>query len=276
MVSRLQEAEQAVAAGFEEYRFDLAARAIYELVWDEYCDWYVELAKVQLQAESPAQQRGTRRTLVRVLEAMLRLAHPIIPFITEELWQKIAPLAGRGGDSIMLAPYPQTDPSKIDAAAIEQMTLLKEVTTACRALRSEVELPPGQRVPLLVVGDARQLAQLFPYVQALARLSQVSFVETLPDTDAPTAVVRDIRLMLEIKVDVDAEKARLQKEIARLEGEAAKARTKLSNASFVERAPAAVVAQEKERLAAFEVTLDKLRSQLATLEGRPAVQSQIT
>jgi valyl-tRNA synthetase len=268
MVSRLQEAEQAVAAGFRDYRFDFAARAIYELVWDEYCDWYVELAKVQLQAESPAQQRGTHRTLLRVLEAILRLAHPIIPFITEELWQKIAPLAGRGGESIMLAPYPQADPAKIDQTAIDQMSLLKELTNACRTLKSEIELPPGQRVPLLAVGERSVLAPLFPYVQTLARLSQTSFVEALPDTEAPTAVVRDIRLMLEIKVDVEAEKARLQKEIARIEAEAAKARAKLSNASFVERAPAAVVAQEKDRLAGFEATLEKLRTQLARLEGK--------
>jgi valyl-tRNA synthetase len=268
MVSRLQEAEAAVAAGFADYRFDLAARAIYELVWDEYCDWYVELAKVQLQSESPARQRGTRRTLVRILEAILRLAHPIIPFITEELWQKVAPLAGRGGESIMLAPYPQSDPAKIDNAAVEEMALLKELVNACRTLRSEIDLPPGQRVPLLAVGERREIAALFPYLQTLARLSQASFVDVLPDTEAPTAVVRDIRLMLEIKVDVDAEKARLSKEVARVEGETAKARAKLGNASFVARAPAAVVAQEKERLAGFEATLDKLRAQLTKLEGK--------
>jgi len=273
IVSRLQEAEEAVAAGFRDYRFDLAARAIYELVWDEYCDWYVELAKVQLQTDSPAQQRGTRRTLVRVLEAILRLAHPIIPFITEELWQKVAPLAGRGGESIMLAPYPQAQPAKIDRAAIDQMSLLQELTTACRALRSEIELPPGQRVPLLAVGAQGELAPLIPYVQSLARLSQTSIVDALPDSEAPTAVVRDIRLMLEIKVDIDAEKARLQKEIARVEGEAAKARAKLANASFVERAPAAVVTQETERLGAFEAKLQKLRAQFDKLEAKPSAMS---
>jgi valyl-tRNA synthetase len=272
MVSRLQEAEQAVGAGFRDYRFDLAARGIYELVWDEYCDWYVELAKVQLQAESQAQQRGTRRTLLRVLEAMLRLAHPIIPFITEELWQKVAPLAGRGGESIMLAPYPQAEPAKVDLAAGEQMTLLKELVTACRTLRSEIDLPPGQRVPLLAVGERSEIAPLFPYLQTLARLSQASFVDTLPDTEAPTAVVRDVRLMLEIKVDLDAEKARLRKEIARVEAEAAKAHAKLSNASFVERAPAVVVAQEKDRLAGFAATLEKLRVQLAKFETMPPGQ----
>jgi valyl-tRNA synthetase len=268
MVSRLQEAEQAVEAGFRDYRFDLSARAIYELVWDEYCDWYVEAAKVQLHSTSPALQRGTRRTLLRVLEAILRLAHPIIPFITEELWQKVAPLAGRSAETIMLAPYPQAESGKIDRAATEQMSLLKELVSACRTLRSEMNIPPGERLPLLAIGEPARLAPLFPYVQTLARLSEATCVKAFPDTDAPTAVVRDIRLMLEVKVDVEAEKARIRKEIGRVEAEIAKARVKLDNPSFVARAPPAVVAQEKERLAGFDATLGKLRAQLAKLEGK--------
>jgi valyl-tRNA synthetase len=265
IVSRLQEAEQALATHFAEYRFDLAARAIYELVWDEYCDWYVELAKVQLQSDSPERQLGTRRTLLRVLEAILRLAHPIIPFITEELWQKVAPLAGRTGASIMLAPYPQAQPTMIDASAVAQMSVLKDLTNACRALRSEIDLPPGQRVPLLAEGGRSVVEPLFPYLMSLARISEAKVVDALPESQAPVAVVRDMRLMLDIKVDIEAEVARIRKDATRIEGEIAKARAKLGNASFVERAPAAVVSQERERLASFEQTLEKLNAQVDKL-----------
>jgi valyl-tRNA synthetase len=265
IVSRLQEAESAVEAGFREYRFDLAARAIYEMVWDEYCDWYLELSKVQLQSGSEAQQRGTRRTLVRVLEAILRLAHPIIPFITEELWQKVAPLAGRKGDTIMLAPYPQVEPGKIDSAANEQVAMLKELVNACRNLRGEMNVAPSQRIPLVAVGDRATLVRFFPYMQTLARLSEARVVDDLPDVEAPTAVVGNARLMLHIEIDVAAERARIEKEIARLDGEVAKAKGKLSNAGFVERAPPTVVAQERERLASFEATVEKLRDQLRRL-----------
>ncbi len=265
IVSRLQRAEKEMGEGLESYRFDLAARALYEFVWDEYCDWYLELAKVQLQNGNEAQQRATRRTLVRVLEVVLRLAHPIIPFITEELWQRVAPLAGRSGPSILLAPYPRTQAERIDAAAEAEVALLKELVGACRNLRGEMGVPPAQKLPLLASGDAARLGALSPYIQALAKLADLAVVPELPAADAPVAVVESFRLMLKIEIDRAAERERLQKEIARLEGEIAKAQGKLANAGFVERAPAQVVAQERERLAAFASKLETLKPQLAKL-----------
>jgi valyl-tRNA synthetase len=265
IVSLLQRTEEAMHRSFREYRFDMAARALYEFVWDEYCDWYVEFAKVQLQNGEATQQRGTRRTLVRVLETTLRLAHPIIPFITEELWQKVAPLAGRSGESIMIQPYPQPDPSKINAAAESFVAQAKETINALRGLRSEMGLSPAQRVAGVAAGDATSLGAIRPYAVALARLSDFKVVDDLPAADAPVAIVADARLMLEVEIDVASERDRIGKEVSRIEAEIAKAQAKLGNASFVERAPAAVVQQERDRLAGFTATLEKLRGQLGRL-----------
>ena len=274
IAARLQQAVGEVHAAFAAYRFDQAARGIYEFVWDEYCDWYLELAKVQLNSGKPEQQRATRRTLATVLEATLRLAHPIIPFITEELWQKVAPLAGAasmaspsgdGGDSIMLAPYPQVDEAQRHPDSVARVQLLKELVNACRTLRSEMSLSPAQRVPLVIEGDAGVISALAPYIVALGKLSEVSAVSVLPEADAPVALVGDMRMMLVVEIDKDAERARLAKEIARIQNEIAKAQGKLANASFVDRAPAAVVQQEQARLADFAAMLQKLEAQHARL-----------
>jgi valyl-tRNA synthetase len=273
IIGELQRTEAAVAEGFAQYRLDNVANAIYTFVWNEYCDWYLELAKVQLAAGNEAQQRGTRRTLVRVLEVALRLAHPIIPFITEELWQPVSVLAGKRAasaeSSVMIQPYPRAEPAKVDAVADQTVALLKRMVDALRNLRSEMNLSPAQKVPLMASGDAGVLAAAVPYLQALARLSEVQVVANVDKVAqvaaAPIKVVDDYRLLLKIEVDVAAERERLAKEIARLENEIRKAESKLSNASFVERAPAAVVAQEKDRLAGFGATLSEVRKQYERL-----------
>jgi valyl-tRNA synthetase len=265
IIGELQRTEGTVATGFAEYRLDNVATAIYRFVWDEYCDWYVELAKSQLASTDQAVQRGTRRTLIRVLEATLRLAHPVIPFITEELWQSVRPLAGRDGASICVAPFPQAQPERIDAAADTEIAALKEVINAVRNLRGESGVSPAEKVALIAAGDTGLVARNAAAMQAIARLSEVRVVDALPAGPAPAAVSGNTRLMLDIKVDIDAERARMTKEVDRIAGEIGRANAKLSNESFTARAPATVVQQERDRVAGFEATLAKLKEQLAQL-----------
>jgi valyl-tRNA synthetase len=269
IISLLQRTESDVETAFAEYRFDNAAAAIYRFVWDEYCDWYVELAKVQLRSTDPLVLRGTRRTLVRALEATLRLAHPLIPFITEDLWQSVSPLAGKSGDTIMLAPYPRAQREKIDEAAERDMAVLKLWTDKTRNLRSESNVPPSEKIPfytteLPAVSDQTTTTNALTF---LARLSSFTKVASLPKSDSPVAIIDTAHLMVQFQVDTAAERSRLQKEVMRLEGEIAKASAKLANPNFAERAPAAVVTQEKERLAAFRATLEKLKPQLDRLKA---------
>nr|WP_205964380.1 valine--tRNA ligase [Ramlibacter agri] len=278
IISRLQKAEAEVARGFADYRLDNVASAIYQFVWDEYCDWYLEIAKVQVQtgekAEDPqagrAQQRGTRRTLIRVLEAILRLAHPVIPFITEELWQKVAPVAGKQGDSISVSAYPEPNNAYLDAEAEAWMARLKEVVDACRNLRGEMNVSPSTRLPAYAVGDAGFVRSAAPVLQALAKLSEVKVFDdeaawAAAAQAAPVAVVGETRLCLYMEIDVAAEKVRLSKEAARLQGELAKAQGKLSNEAFVAKAPPAVIEQERKRIADFTASLEKIQGQLARL-----------
>jgi valyl-tRNA synthetase len=262
IVSRLQRAEAEVEAAFGEYRFDNAANAMYQFVWDEYCDWYVEVAKAQLADGGEAAQRGTRRTLVRVLEAALRLAHPIIPFVTEELWQSVAPLAGKKGDTIMLQPYPKSQPEKIDSEAEREIAIAKEVVNAGRKLKSEMKLT-SQKVPLYITGNPSTASLTSSAV--LIRPSVIEVVNELPASDSPVAIAGPHRIMLHVEVDPAAERQRLSKESARLEGEIVKARAQLGNESFVARAPAQVVEQHRTRLAGLESTLAKVRQQLDKL-----------
>ena len=272
--SVLQQVEADVAKGFADYRLDNVANAIYDFVWNEFCDWYLEIAKVQIQTGSEAEQRATRRTLIRTLEAILRLAHPVIPFITEELWQKVAPVAGIQGASVSIARYPESQPNKIDEAAIAHVTKLKSLVDACRTLRGEMNVSPATRLPLYVLGHSAAesdfMTQAAPVLQALAKLSEVKVFSdevawAAAAEAAPVAVVGEARLCLHMQIDVAAEKARIGKEAARLEGEIARASAKLSNEAFVAKAPPAVIDQEKKRVADFTATVAKLREQLARL-----------
>ena len=274
IVSQLQQVEAEVAKGFAEYRLDNVANAVYDFVWNEFCDWYLEIAKVQINTGSEAQQRATRRTLIRTLETILRLAHPLIPFITEALWHKVAPVAGRGGPSVAIANYPVSQPERMDPVAQAHVTRLKLLVDACRNLRGEMKVPPATRLPLYVLAgnttDADFWHSSAPVLQALAKLSEVKLFDDAAAWQAaaqaaPVAVVGEARMCLFMEIDAAAEKLRLGKEIARLEGEIAKATAKLGNAAFVAKAPPEVIAQSHQRVAEFGDTLSKVREQLARL-----------
>ena len=268
--SQLQRVEADVAKGFAEYRLDNVANTIYDFVWNEFCDWYLEIAKVQMNTGDDAQKRATRRTLIRTLETIMRLAHPIIPFITEELWQKVSVVAGRPGESVSIAAYPVSQPERIDAQAEAHVAKLKTLVDACRNLRGEMSVSPATRMPLYVLGDTSFMQSAAPVLQALAKLSEVKVFTDEAEwaaaaQAAPVAVVGEARLCLFIEVDAAAEKIRLTKEAARLEGEITKANAKLSNEAFVAKAPPAVIDEAKKRVADFTATVEKIRQQLQRL-----------
>ena len=267
IIGKLQQAEAAVAEAFETYRFDLAAQTLYEFVWNEYCDWYIELAKVQIQTGCPTTQRTTRRTLVRVLETILRLLHPIMPFITEELWQVVAPLANaKTADSIMLAAYPQADKEKIVQTAFDKMAALKDLVEEVRKLRGEMGIAPNVKAPLFVEGSA-ELEGLLKYLPSLTRLTEAKLVDSLPEAeDAPVAVCNGARLMLKVEIDKAAETARLSKEAEKLQKALDKLNAKLSKPGYTEKAPAHLVEKDKADLAELEDKMAKVQNQLAKLK----------
>ena len=266
IVSIFQKTLSNIATHFESYRFDLAAQEMYQFIWDEYCDWYLEVAKVQLnESNEHAMRRGTKRTLLGILESMLRMIHPIMPFISEEIWQIIAKKIGIQGDTIMLQKYPVARQEKIDNDSIEWMTTLKTMVEECRKLRGEMNISPAEKVPLIMIGNEEKIIGFKSYLLPLAKLDSIEIVNSFEKIDAPVALVGDFKLMLNIEIDVEAEKIRLQKEITRIVMEVKKAEGKLSNKAFVEKAPDEVVAQEKERLKTFTTELSKYEEQLSRL-----------
>jgi valyl-tRNA synthetase len=274
IVSALQRVEADVAKGFEDYRLDNVANSIYQFVWDEFCDWYLEIAKVQIQTGDEAQQRATRRTLIRTLETIMRLAHPVIPFITEELWQKVAPVAGRAGESVSIAAYPVSQPDRIDAVAEAHVAKLKGLIDNCRTLRSEMNVPPSTKLPMFALpANAAEVAFMrdaAPVLKSLAKLSEVKVFDDEATWQAaaqasPVSVVGDLRMCLHMEIDVAAEKLRIGKEVTRLEGEIARVNGKLSNEAFVAKAPPAVIELERKRVADNTATLLKLQDQLTRL-----------
>lgn len=266
IISRLQQTEAAVTEAFDTYRFDMAAQNLYEFVWNDFCDWYLELAKVQLQNGCESRSRTTRRTLVRVLEVILRLLHPIMPFITEELWQTVAPLANaKHTPSLMHAAWPKANPDKIVQAALEAMTRLQELIGAVRNLRGEMGLNPGVKPPLFVEGG-QDLAELLPYVPMMARLSDARLTDRLPESeDAPVAVCQGARLMLKVEIDKTAETARLTKEAEKLRKALDKLTAKLEKPGYTDKAPAHLVEKDRAELADLQEKMAKIQTQVAKL-----------
>lgn len=268
IIGRLQQTVAAVTEAYETYRFDLAAQTLYEFVWNDFCDWYVELAKVQLQTGCDNRKRTTRRTLVRVLEAALRLLHPIMPFITEELWQVIAPLANaKNGESIMVANFPVADEEKIDATAFNKMTALQDLIGAVRNLRGEMGIAPNVKAPLFVE-SADDLAVYLKYLPMMARLTEAIQVENLPESeDAPVAVCNGARLMLKVEVDKAAETARLNKEAEKLQKAMDKLNAKLSKPGYTDKAPAHLVEKDRSELAELQDKMAKIQTALEKLKN---------
>jgi valyl-tRNA synthetase len=274
--ARLDATTRDIQRHFATYRLDLAVQAVYEFTWHEFCDWYLELSKPVLQSDSasPELQRGTRRTLIDTLEAILRLLHPLMPFITEELWEPVAERAGIEGETIMLRPFPEPDDAAMDEAAIADIDWVRQFILGIRQIRGEMDISPGKALPVLLHHASesdRRLAR--EHAHLLERVGRVESVAVLDEGEQPpasaTALLGDMRLLVPMKglIDVDAERSRLDKQLEKTRTELAKANGKLANEKFVNNAPPAVVTQERERVAEFEKTITQLTEQLAKLEA---------
>jgi len=275
IVSKLQETEAEVARAIGNYRFDMASQALYEFIWNEYCDWYLELSKPVLWDDNASDQakRGTRRTLIRVLEAWLRLLHPLMPFITEEIWQTVGPLAGKSGPTIMLQPYPVADDKGVDSAANSDIEWLKGVIVGVRNIRGEMNIPPGKELTVLLGdGDERdktRLEQNAPFLKKLAKLADITWLPAGEEAPvAATALVGELEILVPMAglMDKDAELARLAREIDKLEKDLSRIQGKLGNASFVNKAPAAVVAKERDKMQAQQQALETLQEQVQRIQ----------
>jgi valyl-tRNA synthetase len=252
-----------VHKGFEDYRFDIVASAMYQFVWDEFCDWYLEIAKVQIQTGDEAQRRATRRTLIRTLEKSLRMAHPVIPFITEELWQKVAPVAGLSGKSVMVSPYPKLNLKSIDAGADSEINTIKNMVTACRTLKAEMGIGPSERYPLIIAGDTHFLEKWRPVISTLTKSQELQLVgDQLPDRDSPVVTIEGYALMLHIEIDPQKERDKIKIEIEHIKTELVRDRSKLTNSGFMTKAPKPVVNQARDRVERNEEKLRQLQSQL--------------
>ena len=267
IVSKLQHTLKNIEQAYSEYRFDLVAQELYQFIWDEFCDWYLEFAKVQIQQGNESEKRATRRTLLSTLESILRLAHPVIPFITEEIWQIIIPLIRKDHESITLEKFPKSREEKIDEHSIEWVNTLKKLIDNVRSLRSEMNISPANKIPLALSGNKKELEEYLPYLISLAKLSDAKITADLPEKEAPVAIIGNYKVMLNIEIDKEAEAIRLKKEIEKAEIDLNKAGIKLNNKNFVSKAPKEIIKQEEERLNKFTEHKDKLVQQLKKLQS---------
>jgi valyl-tRNA synthetase len=274
IISRLHQVIAVTSNAIENYRFDLAAQAIYEFTWNEYCDWYLELAKISLQSEDADLQRGTRRTLLSVLETVLRLAHPIMPFITEEIWQRVAPLAGINAETIMLQAFPISDEAHIDNDAIAETNWVMNFILGVRRIRGEMNIAPGKPLPVLLqngsTSDQTFLANNTLYLKKLGRLESITWLNPSDATpESAIALVGELKILIPMAglIDKDAELARLEKEIQKILNDLPRVEGKLSNPTFIDKAPPEVIEKEKAKLADLRSTLNNLEQQKARIQA---------
>jgi valyl-tRNA synthetase len=272
--SRFNQACQVTGEAIENYRFDLAAQAIYEFTWNEYCDWYLELSKISLQSDDHATQRGTRKTLLTILEGILRLSHPIMPFITEEIWQRVAPLNKIKGDTIMMQPYPAGDTTQIDHSAIENINWVMDFILGIRRIRGEMDIAPGKLLPIFLqhgsTDDMQFLDNNRTYLQKLGRIESITSLtakETAPES--AIALVGNMKILIPMAglIDKEAELIRLNKEIQKIHKDLPRVKGKLNNPNFIDRAPQEVIDKEKAKLANLLTTLNNLEEQMEKIQS---------